>query len=284
MSQSEASLFNQVSDMPDCDYFARKTQESNEIFRYQTDVTPLPVCYMSGQAFQGPSVQQAPGKLIDVESYLLTQPYREEQTSYVTTNNVRNLVPSMPDILQNRLLIPDCTDFIKTSYNNKVRRTDSRSESSTSAWDMINEPPKNQYLPNPGLDTRMAMKQEFKKREDAKSQSASGKNEDLTPAPEIKCSIGSSDLSCLHVFPNKDAAPTVETKIWRFDPNKDVGYYSNKLDSSTSQSPSVSPATLAAFSTIDSGATLGELLEQRRVKEGCKTTFFNWTSPCYPPK
>src|SRR5215210_1739940 len=145
-------MFNQVTNLLDYDGYKKKVQESTDIFKYQTDSFPQPICYMPGQSLQGFNIHQAPTKLIDVESYLLTQPLREEILHYTINENVRNVKPSLPDILQNRILIPDCKDLLETKYDERLRSEDVWNREynyGPSQFSIVNEPSKQQYVASP---------------------------------------------------------------------------------------------------------------------------------------
>lgn len=281
--QVNEPIFNQVTDLLDNACYKKRVQESTEIYKYMTDMTPTPVCYMKGQAFQGSHVKQAPGSLSDIEFYMQTAPLREDLDLYCMDKNPRNVAPSMPSILQNRLLIPDCQDIMKASYN-KVRRTDFNAVSDHRRNDIISEPIKPMWNVHRGIDTRQEMKDEFRKREQSKLATAMGKNVEsgtLYPMPEVRCTIGSDDLKCMHVYESGvNAGPGADTSVRRFHPGKDIQYYADKQ--ATNSVPSPTPQTITVASSMPAFKTLREFSEEQAIQEGCKTKFYNWESPCYP--
>ena len=166
----DAPLFNQVTNLMDIDVYKKKMLESTSVFDYQTAIVPSPPCYMTGYNLQN-DVSPS-GKLIDVETYLRTQPMREELAQYVIDDSYRDKAPELPEILQNRVEIPDCQDVLQTSYdemNHKIDGVWNREYNyGPSQFAFITDPPKQQYVASIGVDTRMTMRDEYKKRMDAK--------------------------------------------------------------------------------------------------------------------
>lgn len=288
---SDAGLFNVATNLLYLDEYKKKLQESTEPYQYITDLQPVPLCYMSTQNFQGPQIKQSPGSLIDVDTFLKLEPQREAQGSYYLSQNVRNLQPEMPEMLQNRLMIPDCKDLIQARYDRGIRSRDFQGVSGTVRFDVVNERPKQQWIASPGRDTRLEMKDAFRKREEARLAKYFGKGApDVTPTTDIKCTSGSNELGCMHLF-GPDAPMPDDTIIHRYHPAKPASYYIDKLNTggAVSSQPmptgqaarQVSSAQIqAAVDQIDPNATLRQLYEEQKVRNGCNTKFYDYVSPC----
>ena len=279
----DGTVFNQVTNLLDYDGYKKKVQESTEIYEYQTTkIFPQPICYMKGQALQGFDVKEAPPKLIDVESYLLTQPLREEIGHYTIDENVRNKEPELPSILQTRLMIPDCKELLETKYD-RIHHEDVWNREynyGPSQFALTTEPSKQQYVASPGIDTRMTMKDAYKKRQDEKFKGTRGETAgDITPAPEVKCDIGSSDLGCMHLF-GPDAANPADLVVKQLQPSVSIGHYAQQLGVGSSAPSGVSSETLAVAATIDPRKRLFELVEEQAKAAACGTKFYTWKAPC----
>ena len=158
--------FNIPTTLIDDEYSYRKRlQESTEPLKYQMDLRPPAMCYMPGQTFQGLQISQrhAPPSLIDVETYLKNAPLVNEDRDNVFLGDLNNTKPpSMPKLLSNRLIIPDCRDIL-TSRRNKIRKTDMPQFGTR--MDMITEDQKRPMFMLPGIDTRLESRDRFKKKE-----------------------------------------------------------------------------------------------------------------------
>lgn len=308
MSSEGKSLFNQVTNLKDRANYSRGIEENKEMYDYQTTSFKQPVCFMKGQTLQGFSIQEPPPALIDVESYLKTQPLRNEIDQNVFEGDLRNTSPSMPEELKTRLFIPDCADFIDRTYL-RERQADvgfNREKSLADGTDP-HGPKRQVYIASPGIDTRMAMKDEYKRRADAKLAGLYGKGAgDIIPAPEIPCKLGDS-RQCMHLFPAATAAAAAESTIKTFQPSAPLATFARAIGQPTtaatynnggvptmgalvSPGPDVVAAsqpqgpvaytTAQVLQTIPPDMTLRQLAEEYALRRGCDVSFLGYKSPC----
>ncbi len=220
-------LFNQVTNLVDLECYKKRLQESTDIYEYRTAISPTPPCYMQNMAVQGDSPPS--GKLIDVETYLRTQPLREEIQQYVTGRADLDKAPVLPDILQNRVLLPDCQDVIQTSYDeHKIDGVWNREYNyGPQQFSLVTEPAKQQFVASVGIDTRMVMRDEFKKRRqatelgDTAAVPAEGSPEAMTDDPDL--------LIASVPETQNDAGPSVGAPVYVIDPTKTLAQLVEEL-------------------------------------------------------
>jgi hypothetical protein len=300
MSLEGKSLFNQVTDLMDRANYNREIKESEEMYNYQTTSFKQPICFMNSQNLQGFSVKEPPAAIIDIESYLKMKPLRNEIDRHVFEGDLRNTSPSMPEELKTRLLIPDCADMIDRSYS-RDRQADIGFNRELSLGQGVDPhgPKRQVYVASPGMDTRMAMKDEYKRRADAKFGKDQGA---IFPMTDIPCKAAKY---CMHV--SHTSTPTDST-IKSFQPSAPLSTFAqtmgqpmkgaNTFDTQgvpmmgsfmsnpvaeNSQGPSAF-TTQEVLSTIPRDMTLGELAQEYAVRRGCEVDFYNYKSPCASKK
>jgi len=141
--------------------YKKKVQESTEPLKYKFDFKPTGPCMVRTQQFQGLSFgnKRPPPSLVDVEDYL-------KKASLIVENNkavafdINKKAPTMPDILNNMLTIPDC------EKDNSFETTKTQKHE----FPQYTAPmyPKGHYQTDPmrsGRDTRQEVKDNYKKPE-----------------------------------------------------------------------------------------------------------------------
>lgn len=142
--------------------YKSKVRQSTEPLKYTFDFHPTAPCMIRTQQFQGLSRggnKRPPASLVDVEDYLKKSALIVENNKAVAFD-INKKTPSMPDLLNNRMTIPDC----EKDYSFETTKTQ-RYE-----LPQYNNPvyPKGHYQTEPmkaGRDTRQEVKDNYKKPE-----------------------------------------------------------------------------------------------------------------------
>ena len=273
--------FNVFTDLKSCSDYRKELQESMDPLKYRFDIKPGPMCYMPGQNFQGLAAathRNPPPQLLDMELTLNLMPLKEQENNYVIQDIHNAKPPSMPAILSNRLVIPDCRDIIRWQTTKIHDRTENPQ------WSYRIDK-KGLYLDNymrPGVDTRQQMKDLYKvydKQQQSKTAGVYGIGKfdprALKPGTNPKCSNADSDLDCMHVY-GPDAKRTGEV----IDPTFTLKDLTTQGLTPASSSPSISslPSRMVAES-IDPNKPYTELVQQTMAAKGCNAKFYNYTPP-----
>src|SRR4051794_6913024 len=92
--------FNVVTSLKKCSLYKKELQESTDPLKYKFDITPGPMCYMPGQAFQGLQItngeRRPPPQLLDMELTLQAMPLKEEENDYIIKDIHNAKPPAMP--------------------------------------------------------------------------------------------------------------------------------------------------------------------------------------------
>lgn len=143
------------------DGFKKQEQESQEPLKYKFDISPYSPpfhpCFGSTQILQGIAngTKRPPASLVAVEDYL------KKSGLVIETNKAiifeKNQTPSMPNILNNTMRIPEC------SFDNSFETTKTQRHE----MPQYNTPtyPKGHYqtdVMNSGIDTRQQVKDNYK--------------------------------------------------------------------------------------------------------------------------
>lgn len=273
--------FNVATQLKSCDEYKKELQESMDPLKYRFDIRPGPMCYMPGQTFQGLRMaagRKPPPQLLDMEMTLQTMPLKEQDNRYVI-NDIRNAKPpSMPAILSNRLVVPDCQEIL-SFQRTKIRKIDFPQFSHR--MDKMGV-----YLTNymrPGRDTRMEMRDAFKLWEKKKAEGSNiygvGKFDSraLKPGTNPKCTNADSDLDCMHVY-----GPDAQRTGAVIDPTlplKDLTSRQGIGEATRGTSAAVAVETLRVAETIDPNRPYTELLRNEQQKTGCNARFYGYVPP-----
>lgn len=293
--------FNVVTTLKSCDEYKKELQESMDPLKYKFDLQPGPMCYMPGQAFQGLRMaagRMPPPQLLDVEMTLHSMPLKEQDNRYVIKDIHNAKPPSMPKILSNRLIVPDCKDILgwqRTKIRNRIdtpqfsHRMEKMGTYSTD------------YM-RPGRDTRAEMRDAFRKYENQKTKNNSssiygvGKYDSRTlkPGTNPECTNADSDLGCMHVY-GPDAVrtstvidPTMTLKDLAANSNISGtvgGRFTNALgigSGTASANATMGPSQYAQESrrvaeTINPDIPYTDLIKKQFVKNGCNARFYGYT-------
>ncbi|RKO93698.1 hypothetical protein BDK51DRAFT_45017 [Blyttiomyces helicus] len=221
--------------------------ESEDPGRYIFDIKPKAPCYMENQRFQG--FQQAqravPVNLLDIESKLKYMLLGEEDNDYITGDIHKAKAPKIPSDLSNKIIVPECQDnfgYVPT----KIRKVD------FPKWSMQLDGkggPTSNYM-RPGRDSRLEMKDAFKRQEKSGTYCAGFGNN------------GTANMS----------------GGLTFLPSQTIGDVTLQERANSSQS-AVSQETMRAASTIDPTMTYMQLLQaaDRNLSENVR--FYNYFAP-----
>lgn len=285
--------FNKITSFRDCNGWTKKLQESTDPLKYKFDVHTPPICFMPGKNFQGlQSVggRMPPPQLMDMETTLRTMPLKEQENEYYISNIHQAKPPKMPDILSNRLVIPDCGDLLGYKTTKVKGRTDFPEWSER----VNNMGRKNMNFMMPGEDTKATIKELYKKYEKDKIANNNvygvSKFDDrpLKPGTNPKCNNADSDLDCMHVYgPDSTRDNTVLDSTMTLsdlakrglsitakkDPTQRIGLVSS-MGQSTPNSE-----TRRVAETINPNIPYVDLLKPIHSKNACKTSQFYSYSP-----
>jgi len=149
--------FNQPTFFITEEDYQEKALNSTKPLQYIFDILPEQPCLRFTQHFQGTTMgsKQAPSSLIDVDDYLRKSSLVIESNRARSSSN-RNETQNIPDILNNRLLISDCSNG-KPFETTKTKRYE---------FPQYRNPiyPKGKYQTNTmevGRDTRLEVKDNF---------------------------------------------------------------------------------------------------------------------------
>jgi hypothetical protein len=282
--------FNVVTNLKRCGIYKKELQESTDPLKYMFDIKPGPMCYMPGQMFQGLQMttgeKRPPPQLLDMELTLQAMPLKEAENDYIIKDIHSAKPPSMPTILSNRLVIPDCSDILKT------RQTKSR-------WDEQPDVPTrmekkgfyNTKYMRPGDDTKREYRDKFAiwEKTQRASQDVYGvgvyDTRPLKPGTNPKCNNADSELGCMHVY-GPDASRT--SKV--IDPTMTVrdlaahpGGPGDFLDPGTTIAASgqlVAPDTKRVAESIDPTVPFATLMRDPMTRAACNARFYNYNPPC----
>lgn len=270
--------FNVLTQLKSCKEYKKELQESTDQLKYRFDMQIAPMCFMQNNAFQGLALlnggRRPPRQLLDMEKTLQMMPLIEQENDYVI-DDIRNAKPpSMPAILSNRLVIPDCKDII-SFQRTKIKRTEFPQMSHR-----LDK--KGMFLTNYmriGRDTRQEMKDAFKEWEKKKNQNTGiygvGKfdSRPLKPGTNPTCTNADSALDCMHVY----GPDSVRTNAV-IDPTLTLNELTNRQGVSV-PTPVHSVDTLRVAQTIDPNTTFTDLLRNEQQKSGCNARFYGYTPP-----
>lgn len=286
--------FNVLTKLKSCTDYRKELQESTDPLKYKFDLKPGPMCFMPGQMFQGLQMtvdRRPPVSLLEMEQTLQLMPLKEEEGHYVIGDIHKAKPPSMPAILSNRLVIPDCTDILRWQRT-KIKKTDFPQVSQR--MDKMGL-----YLTNymrPGVDTKQEMKDLYKKYD---QQQMNGQNiygvgkfdkRPLKPGTNPKCTNADSDLDCMHVY-GPDATRTgavIDSTLTLTDLARnglgDNGGSASGIGSGSglggnAGAKTVSVETRSVAATIDPNQTLTSLLKDVQTKAGCNARFYGYAPP-----
>jgi hypothetical protein len=276
--------FNVVTNLKSCNEYRKDLQESTDPLKYRFDIRPGPMCYMTGQNFQGlrsSSARNPPAQLLDTELTLRALPLKEQDNQYVTKNIHSSKPPKMPDILSNRLIIPDCQDMLQWQRT-KIRRIDFPQFSQRmdrTGFFVTN------YM-RPGRDTRSEMRQAFKQYEqqNAKTSTVYGVSKfdqrPLTPAVDQSCT-NANNIPCMHLYePDANLTRiTIDPKLTLSQQKARHQFRSDKpLTDATSKSASRLEAMRIA-QTIDPKTPYLEQVKDTHRENSCLARFYDFVPP-----
>ena len=295
---SPAGTFNVATSLIDRGEYNNKMRMAKDLLDYKFDLRPNPICFQEGENFQGFSGPKSiPSYLIDIETYLKQAPVI--QNDYLDDEMKSVGPPIMPKILQNKLYIPDCSEFIKTDYSPKMRRTDPRNTlpvDGTQRTDLISEGRKQTVLFMPGVDTRLQLKDAYKEFEKDKYKDVFGISKGLQGNLQVQGDIpcdSTSSLDCIHLF---GPGAGKNSNLQNINVNGTLGEHLAVTDGSAPGqmagqayfgapiqpiAPQVySAATKEAVKNIDANMSLGDHISEKARKDGCNVTFTGYKNPC----
>jgi len=249
---------------------------------------------MPGQMFQGLQMttgdKRPPPQLLDMEMTLQAMPLKEQDNDYIIKDIHNAKPPAMPQILSNRLVIPDCGDILK-SERTKIR------------WGEGNDAPArvekmayhNSYQ-RPGSDTKREWKDkfsQFEKKNRAANTDVYGiglyDKRALKPGTNPKCHNADSDLDCMHVY-----GPDAERTGKVIDPTLTLGDLAGRPggpgtdslaasvglgDSAASKVGSVTanPETQRVAATINPTTPYINYVRDSMARAGCNARFYDYS-------
>ncbi len=278
--------FNIPTSLLDCNGYNKKMQESTDPYNYIMDLKVPAMCFMPGIPFQGLQMAQRrpPPQLLDAEMMLKSLPLFEQDKDYVTKNIHNAKPPAMPQVLSNRLVIPECSEIL-TQKRTKIQFGETPQFSQR--MDKLQR--KNIDYMRPGIDTRAQIKELHKQWETEQNKNSGiygiGKFDSraLKPGTNPKCSNADSSLDCMHVYgpdstrDGKVIDPTV--------PYKDlVAQSRTSVTPVTAKAPqNISMDTQNVAKSINPNVSWTALLENQQAKNRCNAKFYNY-DPCNTTK
>lgn len=144
--------------------YKKKEEESTNHSQYRFDIMPNMPCMNHSQAFQGYSAagKRPPADLIQIEDFLRKSSLVIESNKAITDSKEHL---KMPEILNNRVILPDCSD--NAFQTTKTKRHEMPQYSNPSY-------PKGQYQTDfmqPGSNTRQEVKDQYKEWKDKSDKS-----------------------------------------------------------------------------------------------------------------